>query len=107
MVLFTSGRSTGDRESWGGCPALGPDETLGENATTGAELRFEVDVEAEPDEAVMFWRLGMGKLATDRRDRCDRCNKEEERLGVRESRESGTSVSPVVLVVAVGPAQGP
>jgi hypothetical protein len=70
-------------------------------------LRFEVDVEAESDEAVMFWRLGMGKLGTDRRDLCDRCNKEEERLGVRESRESGTGVSPVVLVVAVGPAQGP
>lgn len=84
---------------------MGPDETLGENATTGAELRYEVDVEAEPDEAVMFWRLGMGKLGMDPRDRCDRCNKEEEeRLGVRESRESGTGVSPVVRVVAVGPA---
>ena len=107
MVLFTSGRSTGDRESWGGCPALGPDETLGESATTGAELQYEVNVEAEPDEAVMFWRLGMGKLGTDRRDRCHRCNKEEdeeERLGVRELRELGTGVSPVVLV---GPALGP
>ena len=87
---------------------MGPDETLGENATTGAELQYEVDVEAEPDEAVMFWRLGMGKLGTDRRDRCHRCNKEEEeRLGVRESRELGTDVSPVVLVVAVGRALGP
>lgn len=91
---------------------MGPDETLGENATTGAELRFADDFEVEAGveaeaAAVRFWRLGMRKLGTDRRDWCDRCNKEE-RLGVRESRVSGTGVSPVVVaLVPVGPVHGP